>query len=410
MNKKIYVEAGGCNRRQLDIKTIRKYLELNGYVLVDRPENADRILVSTCAFKEKEERESVNRLRFLEKYGVDILVYGCLPDIAPERYKEFLDIPKIAPKEIHTIDEHFGSIRVPYQKVAEANLIGKRDGSFFTSVKRKMETGLVLDHYLWEQLKSTGRKLLKERFCKPAKSWFLFICRGCMGKCSYCAIRNSVGTVRSKPIGRILGEFQAGLGKGYHDFSLLGDDPGCYGLDIQSTFPDLLRELFAADSRPEADEEAHDGTRFHIKEIHPKFLIHYTDAFLEMERFDSVKSILCPVQSGSDRILGLMQREHTGRMVKESVLKIKRRHPDILFETQIIIGFPSETREDFYSTLELVKDSGFNAVVVFPYHEKTGTMSVKIAEKVPEKIIRRRMKEAFQYFGRAGIGAYYNCP
>jgi tRNA A37 methylthiotransferase MiaB len=90
---KVYIEAAGCDRRQLDTESIRSYLEANGYELVSDPSQADRILAVTCAFKKKEEDESIRRLRSLRRYGKDILVYGCLADIAAGRYQEFDEIP-----------------------------------------------------------------------------------------------------------------------------------------------------------------------------------------------------------------------------------------------------------------------------------------------------------------------------
>ena len=392
---------------------IRSYLEINGYILVDRPEDADRILVGTCAFKKLEEDESVKRLRLLRKYNSDIVVYGCLPDIAEERYREFADIPKIAPKEIEKIDQVFPGEVKRFSEIKDDNLVGVKSNKVFKSIVKVLQIEPTMDREFWHRMISSGRKKLKDIISPPVTPYYLFVCRGCLGKCSYCAIRKSVGSVRSKPIEAVIDEFRCGVRDGYHDFTILGDDPGCYGIDFGSSLPDLLQALFAV--CPEADRT--DGTGeavrrivFRLNEIHPKFLIPYTEKLLAMERFSSVRSILCPIQSGSSRVLELMQREHTAGQLEEVVMKIRTAQPQTVFNTQIIIGFPTETEEDFQETLNFVERCRFNSVVVFPYDDKGGTDSSRIQEKVPAKIIQRRMREAFRYFAKEGVAAYYKCP
>lgn len=410
---KIYIEPAGCNRRQLDLKTIRSYLDSNGYILVDRPEDADKILVGTCAFKKLEEDESVKRLRLFRKYDSDIVVYGCLPDIAEERYREFSDIPKIAPKEIEKIEQMFpGEIR-SLSEIKDDNLVGVKNNKVFKSIAKVLQIEPTLDREFWHRMVASGRKKLKDTISPPVTPYYLFVCRGCLGKCSYCAIRKSVGSVQSKPVATIINEMKRGVRDGYRDFTILGDDPGCYGIDIGSSLPDLLQALFAV--CPEVEKTESKGhavgkIAFRLNEIHPKFLIPYTEQMLAMEKISSLISILCPIQSGNSRILKLMQREHCAEELEKVVMKIRAAQPQTIFNTQIIIGFPTETEEDFQDTLHFVARCRFSSVVVFPYDDKTGTDSAEIHEKVPSKVIQRRMREAFRYFAREGVAAYYKCP
>lgn len=413
MATKVYVESAGCNRRQLDLKTIRSYLETNDYVLVDRPEDADTILVGTCAFKKLEEDESVNRLRSLRKYDSEIVVYGCLPDIAEERYLEFADIPKIAPREIEKIDQYFPGKNKSISEIRDDNLIGAKSNNVFTSIVKVLENEPTMDREFWHRMISSGRKKLKDIISPPVTPYYLFVCRGCLGKCSYCAIRKSVGSVRSKPIATVLDEFQRGVSDGYSDFTILGDDPGCYGVDLECSLPDLLQALFTVCNKREGSGRAQQpdgGIVFRINEIHPKFLIPYTQQLLAMEQFSSVRSILCPIQSGSSRVLELMQREHSAEQFEGAVMQIRTAFPQTVFNTQIIIGFPTETEEDFQETLSRVVRCRFNSVVIFPYDDKSGTDSSKIPEKVSAKVIQKRMREAFRYFAKEGVAAYYKCP
>lgn len=410
MAPKIYVEAAGCKRRMLDIRTIKNYLEANGHTLVDDPEDADQIVVTTCAFKQKEEDESVNRLRFFRKFGRKILVYGCLPDIAAERFREFSDFHSIAPREIEQIDRYFEHDVVKFSEMSDSNLIEKKEGNLVKAIKRKVQSGDLLSRDFFAETAQSGVNRLRELLTKPEESWFLFICRGCRGKCSYCAIQRSVGSVKSKPIPQVVKELREGLRAGYRDFSILGDDPGCYGLDNQESLPQLLHALLSslpaegsvAGSRPEI--------RFHIKEIHPKFMVEYGRELVEQPFFRLVHSLLCPVQSGSDRVLELMQREHSAAEIRSVLHHARQEHPQITLDTQIIVGFPSETEEDFQATLNLVRESGFNTVVVFPYHDKKGTPASEIAAKVAPDLIQQRMRKAFNYFRKHGVKAYYSCP
>jgi threonylcarbamoyladenosine tRNA methylthiotransferase CDKAL1 len=403
MKEKVFIEEAGCNRRKLDIATIRSYLESNGYELVDRPEDADKILVMTCAFKKLEQDESVQRLRHFREYGTKMVVYGCLPDIARERYQEFADIPSVAPREMEKIEEVFPGNRIRYSAVAGSNVVGKDRSTVLQSVARVIQRQPAMDRAFWHRMRAAGRKRFADVFSSPATPYYLFVCRGCMGQCTYCAIRKAIGPVQSKPIADVVAEFQRGVAGGRREFTILGDDPGCYGLDVGSSLPELLEPLFAACA-------GRKDIAFHLNEIHPKFLISYAEQLLALEGFSSVRSILCPIQSGSDRILKSMHREHTIPRFQAALEKIRERQPQTRFNTEIMVGFPSETEDDFQQTLDVVQRCRFDYVVIFPYDDKVGTASSLLPEKIPAGIIQKRMRKAFQHFAKAGVAAYHQCP
>jgi tRNA-2-methylthio-N6-dimethylallyladenosine synthase len=412
MTVKIYIEEGGCDRRQLDTATIRSYLQANEYELVTDPADADRIIAVTCAFKRKEEEGSLRRLRSLRKYKRDILVYGCLPAIAEERFAEFSDLPTVGPSELETIGEHFEGAKVPFSQIRSANVIDSQS-SDVVRWRRRVEAGLVP----WQELTDRVRKLRSKRFQvakgKAGEAFNLFVCRGCRGLCSYCAIKKAIGPVRSKPIDEVVAEFHTGIAEGHRTFNIMGDDPGCYGLDISTSFPRLLEALLNASASVEslgATSAAADPVGFYIRDIHPKFLVSYRDEMLDMPLFSRVAGILCPVQSGSDRVLEQMRREHSRADLLDTIRAVKERRPDISLDTQMIVGFPTETDADFEETLSLVRDAQFDSVLVFPYDDKEGTPASKIATKTPADVIQRRMREAFRFFHREQIDAYYTCP
>jgi len=240
----------------------------------------------------------------------------------------------------------------------------------------------------------------------------LFVCRGCLGSCSYCAIPRSIGRVHSKDVDDIVAEFRYGLDEGHLLFNILGDDPGCWGQDRGHEFPELLSALLAAAADETSDRAGSETrpVRFRIREIHPKYLTRYGSQITALPGFSAVEGILVPVQSGSDRILDLMQREHTTERLMRTVNRIREAAPGVRLETQMIVGFPSETDDDFAATLDFVRDAGFDSVVVFPYHDKPGTVSSELGDKVAEETIQRRMRAAFKYFRGHKIRAYYSCP
>lgn len=403
---RVYVEEAGCDRRQLDIEKIRRYLEANGYELVSDPAKADRILVSTCAFKEKEEKESVSRLRSLRKYGGEILVYGCLPDIAGDRYPEFDDLPHVAPRDIETIEAYFEATEVPFAEVENANVIPPA-ALDVARARRLLAARAVTWGESVRAVVGRGSRRLRAVLARPERPYFLFVCRGCQGSCSYCAIRRAIGPVRSRPVEEIVTEFRRGLDEGYRTFRILGDDPGCYGDDISESLPRLMGALFDAGGSAGGNDTA---PRFEIREIHPKNLLRDHEAMLDLDGFPMISRILCPAQSGSDRILRLMRREHSAEDLLSALEAIRRRSPGLTLDTQVIVGFPTETEADFGETLEFLRVGGFDSAVVFPYHDKLGTVSSTLPGKVPDDVIRRRVREALVRLRRAGIAAHTSCP
>lgn len=410
---RVYVEAAGCDRRRLDAESIRRYLEANGHELVSDPGQADRILAVTCAFKQKEEEESVRRLRSLRRYGRDILVYGCLADIAGGSYAEFNDLPSIAPREIDTIDQYFEGTEIPFAEVRDANINARAPVSL-TRVRRRVEAGLIPWQESLDRLRNADFKRFLRLSAETDNPFNLFVCRGCLGLCSYCAIGRAIGSVRSKSVEDVLAEFRRGIEEGYRTFNVIGDDPGCYGLDLSTSLPQLLSALFDASGSAESDagvlSNGPTPIRFHIRDIHPKHLIRYHLQMLELERFSLVQSILCPIQSGSDRVLQLMDREHSAADLLQTLQRTRERYPGVRLDTQIIVGFPTETEADLERTLNFIRDARFDSVLVFPYDDKEDTAASGLKGKIPQAETRRRMRSAFRYFRRARIRAYHSCP
>jgi len=406
MNKTIYIEGEGCDRRLLEKSKIIQYLEKNNYKFTCRPSRADYLLLFTCAFKQDEEDYSSARVRALQNYRGRLLIYGCLPDIAPHRLEVLVALHKLAPKDLDRIDEFFEGIEVRYAEVANPHgILNSPKAAFFQKVRRQ----LFNRHFIGNRLVH-----VRDLFAGTNNHYYLMVSRGCLGKCSYCAIRRAVGSVKSKPIPAIVAEFREGLQARFQDYVLLGDDLGSYGLDGPGTLPLLIKSLneeiksFRNITKEAALEGP--GVRLHLKEVHPKYLLRYEEYLPKLLEDQNIKSLLCPIQSGSPRILELMQREHTVDDLRRTIGKIRRFGPGIELSTQIIVGFPTESEEDFETTLSLVGELGFRWVVVFPYDRKPNTPAASLEGQAPPRVIQSRVKKALRYFRHHGIKALTNCP
>ncbi|MFH1148411.1 MAG: radical SAM protein [Pseudomonadota bacterium] len=411
MKRRAYLECYGCNRRMLESSKIKGYLITNGYEITDNPEEADYIVVTTCAFKEKEEQNSVSRVEALRKHNRKMLIYGCLPDLAPSKFRPFLDILHLAPRNLDQIDNYFEGIEIKFSELADHHVIRSVDSLGFVKKARKAVSEFEFSHAYLNRFMSSSRKLVGNG--NGSEKYYLVISRGCMGQCTYCRIKYAIGSPKSKRPEAVLTAMHKGLVAGYRNFVILGDDIGSYGLDRDDSFPDLLfhmqqhlREICAGS----AAVAENGGVSLHVKELHPKWTLHYETELLELFASKCIKSLLCPVQSGSNKVLGLMRREHQAEDVLRFLTHVRRLNPRIFISTHLIVGFPSETDADFEKSLHIVEKASANEAVIFAYHEKEGTISAALPGKIPADVIETRMKNAEKYFSKNKIRVYRSCP
>jgi MiaB/RimO family radical SAM methylthiotransferase len=210
----------------------------------------------------------------------------------------------------------------------------------------------------------------------------LEIARGCLGNCTFCAIKLGSEKFHSFPADQILSSFKSGLRNGYKSFALVAGDIGCYGVDIKTNLPNLLEKLFAVDG----------DYKIILWDLSFRWFAEYCPDYLSVLKANSQKisKIVVPIESGSDKILERMNRGYKIEKVKECLLDFLRTIPDINLETQIIVGFPGETDEDFQKTMELVKEISFSKVAVFKYEDRPNTKASDMPDKVPKNIINKR--------------------
>lgn len=216
-------------------------------------------------------------------------------------------------------------------------------------------------------------------------SFCIKVSTGCPNKCAFCAVKISRGKLRSKPIDRVIEEFEEGLARGYKEFALLGTDVGAYGRDHGNTLVDLLRELIKIEG---------DYT-IRLRNIQPKFLIEMMPELIEILQSGKISYISSAAESGNNRILKLMRRGYTIEDYKEAILTLKSRFLELQIRTQIMVGFPGETEQEFQDSLRLLDEIKFDFVEVYPFQARPNTEAAAMEDQVPAKVIRRRYHKAY---------------
>jgi len=402
---KIYIESHGCSRRKLDVSKFHKYFTLNGYTIVQEPSDADVLLITTCAFKYDEEEESLNAIGNLSKYDKKTIVYGCLPVIAPTKYNSKYNYINIAPKDINEIDKYFEGITHKFEQVDDANIIENEVNYSPLPVAIKKFTN---EFELSMPFIVKSGRYFKNKFFNKQQNYHLFTSRGCLGNCSYCGVRFAVGTLKSKPLASVRKEFSKGIEDGYKNFSVLGDDVGGYGQDCGSNICELIASL-----RDEIDNKqgsaSRDKLNLHIEEINPRWIIKYGNELTELLSGSNIKSILCPIQSGNNRILGLMNRHDDIDKLMGILNDIHKNNKRVELNTQIIVGFPTETETEFGESLAQLSKVAFDSVTLFPYDDKENTKSYDMHPKVPESVKQERIKKAQTFLRKKGIKSALCC-
>lgn len=400
-----YIAFMGCPKRRLDCERIKNFFIANGLEQVAASEKADYIIISTCGLSEFHENECINLIRKAKRDQGRAIVYGCMPSMNPEKIQRFFDGTIVHTKEIEEFDKIFPHFAVKLADVPDANIqfeeMKKSPKERVKAELRKLDLYYPLKLYnvcltLAERLREKVGTIKPGLFpnplihripllaVSPFKSRFsLRISDGCMGNCSYCSIRTAIGRLRSKPIPQILEEMKQGLTKGEYTINIISSDTGSYGMDIGSNLPELLRAILGLNEKIVID---------FMEDVHPIWICRYRSELIEVIKTGRVKSILTAVQSGSERILKLMNRGTNIENYIRVINTMKEAHPSLRMRTQIISGFPTETEQDFQDTVDLLRRCNFDEVDIFQYFETARMASSKITPKVPQEVAVDRMR------------------
>lgn len=389
----VYVFTNGCPMRRLDVSRLARYFAINGCKLINSPRKADYIIFVTCSYKKSREEECFKYIQEFRKYNGELIIAGCLPALAPLRMNHDFKCRFVTTDRLDSIDSLFPDFKIKFRNLPDANSVYSKPLSVFQICHlyiKKFFTQFELSKSFYKRcLRLISLGMNKQKNLLGA---YLRIGYGCPETCAYCSIRRAVGGLRSKPIDVCLQEYRNLLEEGYRKFTILADNVGAYGLDINSSFAELLEKLSTIDR----------GLKvyWHIEHLHPRWVIKYKSEILKRTAERKIESIICPFQSGSNRILELMNRHHGTEEISVVLSQLKEANPDLRLSTYVIVGFPSETEEDFLATLYTLKKIRFYHVTIFPYYDDYDTIASKMEYKNDNTTILRRLRMAMNFLKR----------
>jgi tRNA A37 methylthiotransferase MiaB len=400
--KKAFIYLAACQRRALDATKIRNYLIKNGYEIINKPKKADIIFFVTCGYAQNLTEGCLNKIKEFQKYDAELIVAGCVPGTDKEELEKIFKGKSITTKNLDQLDNLFPEHTVKFSEIDDTNIefrnspkapIIVKNIDIITKISKKFRwvRGIyfkVEDKVLKNPI--TPQLPLFKTFSGEDPLYNIRISWGCLGVCSYCAIKKAIGRQTSKPIDQCVKEFKKGLSKGYKIFNLAADDCGTYGLDIGKTLPELIDEILKIPG----------DYKLSIASISPRWIVKYIDELEEIlkRKKTQIVSLRIPVQSGSSRILKMMNRYSDTEKMLVAIRRLNETLSNTPVNTHIMIGFPTETEEEFKQTLNFVKEAKFSKIVTFPFSCKPGTEAEKIEPKVPEDEINRRLEFAQKFF------------
>jgi tRNA A37 methylthiotransferase MiaB len=397
--KKVFLYKCGCDRRALDASKVRNYLTLAKYEIVNRIEDADIILFFTCAVYDSITNESLKKVKQFQKYDAELIIAGCLPAIEREKLAEIFNGKTIITKDLDEIKQLFPSEKDNKKLIIDANNIFYNISlnKPFREIKRVIQRIKFLEKYYLKIknhiLKNIyGEHSLMYRHIDKKPFFHIRISTGCLGNCSYCAIKKAIGKLKSKPLDQCINEFKKGIKNGYNHFVIEADDTGAYGLDIKSNFPELLDNLTKIPGE----------YKISIRSLHPKWIVKYINELEQLLKTKKIVSIESAIQSGSNRILNLMRRFADVQKIKESFQRLQNAYQELSLTTHYILGFPTETEEDFMKTMNFLKTINFSAGFIYSCSIKTGTNAENIKPKVSKYLKRKFFRKAKKFLRNIG--------
>ncbi len=382
--KKLYIETYGCQMNVADSEVVASVMKMAGYETCDNADEADAVFLNTCSVRDNAEQKIINRLEALNAMRrpgrkMIIGVLGCMA----ERVKDEL-ISK----------HHADLVAGPDAYLTLPDLTAQAEAGH-KAINIELSTT------------ETYRDIVPQRICGTHVGGFVSIMRGCNNFCHYCIVPYTRGRERSRDPESILREVADLHDRGYKEVTLLGQNVNSYAgefkikneqLKIKNdgeggaadggkvTFPALLR--LVAETFPDM--------RIRFTTSHPKDM---SDETLEViaSHGNLCRHIHLPVQSGSDRILKLMNRKYTREWYMGRVAAIRRIIPDCSITTDIFVGYHSETEEDHQMSLSLMREVGYDSAFMFKYSERPGTYASKhLPDDVPEDVKLRRLSEMIE--------------
>lgn len=344
---KIWVEAYGCSASYADSEMISGLIIHGGHTLAKTPETADLNVVVTCSVKDATANKMIHRIKSLK--SKPLVVAGCLPKAEQATVEKFSDNasllgPNSLGKTLEVVNTTLKGNRLVMLDDTDISKIG------LPKVRLNSAVGIVE------------------------------IASGCMSECTFCQTKLAKGDLQSYRLGDIVRQVKHEIQDGCKEIWLTSTDNGCYGFDIGTNLPELVNAV--------ADIDDHFMIR--VGMMNPMYMPRIRESLITAYDNDKVYKFLhIPVQAGNDRVLNEMKRGHTAATFRDIVNKIRKRFPQFTISTDIIVGFPSESRDDFEDTLRLLEQTRPDIVNLSRYSKRPGTEAATWQQIEASEIKRR---------------------
>jgi tRNA-2-methylthio-N6-dimethylallyladenosine synthase len=362
--KNLFIETYGCQMNVADSEVVAAIMQTIGYEVTDCIDNADAILVNTCSIRDNAEQKIVSRLQHFnamkkKRKGLIVGILGCMAERAKQELLENQAVDLVAGPDAY--------LDLP-------NLIAAAEAGQ-KAINVELSTT------------ETYKEVIPSRIGGNRISGFVSIMRGCNNFCSYCIVPYTRGRERSREVKSILNEIQDLCERNFKEITLLGQNVNSYAFEEESgeviNFAKLLKII----------AERFPTMRIRFSTSHPKDMSDET-----LETIAAYKNICnhihLPVQSGSSRILKLMNRKYTREWYLERIAAIRRIIPDCGISTDMFCGFHGETEEDHQETLSLMREVVFDSAFMFKYSERPGTFASKnLPDNISEEVKIERLNE-----------------
>jgi MiaB-like tRNA modifying enzyme len=350
---KIWVEAYGCSASFADSEMISGIILNGGHTLARNSTDSDLNLIVTCSVKDATANKMVNRIKKLK--SKPLVVAGCLPkaeQFTVERFSPNASLlgPNSLGKTLDIISSTLKGIKKIELADSDVSKVG------LPKVRLNSAVGIVE------------------------------IASGCMSECTFCQTKLSKGDLRSYRIGDIVRQVRHDIEDGCSEIWLTSTDNGCYGFDIGTNLPDLIKEVAGIERE------------FMIRAgmMNPMYMARIRDGLLKAFENDKVfKFLHIPVQSGSNQVLKEMKRGHTAMVFRDTNEAFRKKFGRFTISTDIIVGFPSESEEDFAQTIDLIKETRPDVINLSRYSARPGTNAAKM-NQIDVSDIKRRSKIIFE--------------
>ncbi|MCZ3366872.1 MULTISPECIES: tRNA (N(6)-L-threonylcarbamoyladenosine(37)-C(2))-methylthiotransferase [Methanobacterium] len=350
---KVYIDTFGCTFNQGDSQIMAGLLQEDNAQIVSNMEDADVIILNTCYVKQPTEQKVINRIKKIQEQFSDkkLIISGCMVEIDPDKLKKAAPSAGwIGPRQIKsTID------------VVKSCMNGK--------------TSRIIGHS--DEIKAGLPKIRFDPFVHISQ-----ICEGCVGRCTYCCTRFARGKLQSYPVKNIKNEIESAVADGCVEIQLTAQDTAAYGMDTGRKLSELIKEITTIPG----------DFRLRVGMMHPKSMMRDLNGLIEAFMHKNVyKFMHIPIQSGSDSVLNHMGRDHTVAQYKDIISEVREKIPEVSIATDIIVGYPTETDEDFEDTLKLIEDIKPNFIHISKYRHRPMAISSSMHE-IDHKIMKKRSK------------------